>query len=108
MTRRSASGHDVHGTALTFGDLGWIGQTPLPFDVPEWLGSCFEVYGYYETIGAQLLAAAFVIGSYYLAEYMKVTRPLKRSEQPAVRAAVVPVEEPAPTARGRGGFEPAL
>ena len=81
----------IGGTALTFSELGWIPQTPLPFDIPGWLGSWFEVYAYYETIGAQLLAAAFVIGSYYLAEHMKVTRPKRRGERPATRS----IEPPA-------------
>jgi high-affinity iron transporter len=80
----------IGGTALTFSELGWIPQHPLPFALPQWLGAWFEVYAYYETIAAQLLAAGFVIGSYYLAEYLKVTRPLKHGEQPAVRAADAP------------------
>ncbi len=74
------------GTALTFQELGWLPSHPLPFGVPGWLGSWFEVYGTYETIGAQILAAAFVVGSYFLAEHMKVKRPIKRGEQPAQRA----------------------
>jgi high-affinity iron transporter len=80
----------IGGTALTFSELGWIPQHELPFAIPGWLGSWFEVYAYYETIGAQLLAAAFVIGSYYLAEHMKVRRPARRGEQPAVRASQAP------------------
>jgi high-affinity iron transporter len=80
----------IGGTALTFSELGWIPQHPLPFSLPGWLGSWFEVYAYYETIAAQLLAASFVIGSYYLAEYLKVTRPLKRGAQPAVRSTTPP------------------
>jgi high-affinity iron transporter len=80
----------IGGTALTFAELGWIPQHELPFALPEWLGSWFEVYPYYETIAAQLLAAGFVIGSYYLARYLKVTRPLKHGEQPAVRATSAP------------------
>ena len=81
------------GTALTFQELGWIPTHPTPFTVPGWMGAGFEIYGTWETIGAQVLAAIFVIGSYYLAEHIKVTRPLKRGEQPAVRAGEVP-EEP--------------
>ena len=92
----------IGGTALTFSELGWISQTPLPFDVPGWLGSWFEVYGYYETIGAQLLAAAFVIGSYYLAEHLKVRRPLKRAAAPAVRADAPPPVLPELPARRQG------
>ena len=68
----------------------------LPFSSPQWLGSWFEIYPYYETIAAQLLAAAFVIGSYYLAEYLKVTRPLRRGSgrpcaRPPARRAVAAV-----------------
>ena len=80
----------IGGTALTFSELGWIPQHELPFSLPAWLGSWFEIYPYYETIAAQLLAAAFVIGSYYLAEYLKVTRPLKHGAQPAVRSTTPP------------------
>jgi high-affinity iron transporter len=96
----------IGGTALTFSELGWIPQTPLPFTLPAWLGSWFEIYAYYETLAAQFLAGAFVIGSYYLAEHMKVTRPMRRGEQPAVRASEVPVE-PGGAPAGRS-FEPAL
>ena len=80
----------IGGTALTFSDLGWISQTPLPFDIPGWLGAWFEVYAYYETIGAQILAAAFVIGSYSLAEHMKVTLPARRGQTPATRSTAPP------------------
>jgi high-affinity iron transporter len=80
----------IGGTALTFAELGWIPQHELPFTLPGWLGSWFEIYPYYETIAAQVLAAGFVIGSYYLAEYLKVTRPLKQGEEPAVRATAAP------------------
>jgi len=73
------------GTALTFTELGWLPSHPTPFTVPGWMGSWFEIYSVWETIVAQFLAASFVIGSYYLAEYMKVKRPLRRGEQPAVR-----------------------
>jgi high-affinity iron transporter len=73
----------VGGTALSFQDLGWLPSHPTPFTVPEWMGAWFEMYSTWETLGAQLLAAVFVVGSYYLAEYLKVRRPLARGEQPA-------------------------
>ena len=85
----------IGGTALTFCELGWLPQHATPFTVPGWMGAWFEVYGYWETLGAQVLAAVFVIGSYKLAEHMKVARPLKRGEQPAQRAVLAP-EAPAP------------
>jgi high-affinity iron transporter len=81
----------IGGTALSFQDLGWLPTHELPFSVPAWMGAWFEIYGTYETIGVQLLAAGFVVGSYLLAEHLKVRRPVKRGEQPAVRADAPPV-----------------
>ena len=84
----------IGGTALSFAELGWIPQHETPFNVPEWMGSWFEIYPYWETIGAQLLAGALVVGSYVLAEHVKVRRRLRRGEQPAVRADAPPSLEP--------------
>ncbi len=85
------------GTALSFQQLGWIPEHPTPFTVPGWMGSWFEVYGTWETIGAQLLAAAFVVGSYLLAEHLKVRRPRRQGAPVAIRAAAPPRETAAPT-----------
>jgi high-affinity iron transporter len=82
----------IGGTAATFQDLGWLPQHPLPFAVPEWLGAWFEIYPTYETIGIQILAALFVVGSYVLAKHMLVRRPAKRGERPAQRAETPPQE----------------
>jgi high-affinity iron transporter len=78
------------GTALSFQDLGWIPTHATPFTLPAWMGAWFEMYSTWETLGAQALAAGFVIGSYYLAEHMKVQRPRERGAQPAVRAEAPP------------------
>jgi high-affinity iron transporter len=86
------------GTAATFQDLGWLPEHPLPFTLPGWLGAWFELYPTYETIAAQVLAAAFVVGSYLLAEHVKVRRPQRRGEQPGVRADAPPVETAAQAA----------
>jgi high-affinity iron transporter len=79
------------GTALTFQDLGWLPSTPLPFTFPSWLGAWFELYPTYETLACQLVAALFVVGSYFLADYVKVRRPRARGEQVATRADAPPV-----------------
>jgi high-affinity iron transporter len=81
----------IGGTALTFQELGWLPRHDLPFSIPAWMGAWFEIYGTYETIGVQVVAAGFVVGSYYLAEHMKVRRPMRRGEQPAVRSDAPPV-----------------
>lgn len=80
----------IGGTALTFADLGWIPKHETPFALPEWLGSWFEIYPYWETLGAQVLAAGFVVGSYKLAEYLKVRRPQRRGRPVAIRADAPP------------------
>jgi high-affinity iron transporter len=87
----------IGGTALSFVDLGWLPRHSTPFTVPEWMGSWFEIYSYWETIGAQVLAAVLVVGSYYLAEELKVRRPQRRGEEPtAVKSdRPWPVELPA-------------
>src|SRR3954452_17481527 len=82
------------GTALTFQDLGWLPSTPLPFAVPVWLGSWFEIYGTYETIACQLVAAIFVVGSYVLAQQLKVRRPQRRGMAAARRPEASPAREP--------------
>jgi high-affinity iron transporter len=89
----------IGGTALTFQDLGWLPQHETPFTVPAWMGSWFEMYSYWETLGAQVLAAVLVVGSYYLAEYVKVRRPRARGEEPlAQRSEAPPGSAPAPVA----------
>jgi high-affinity iron transporter len=65
----------IGGTALSFQDLGWLPRHATPFTLPVWLGAWFEMYSTWETLGAQALAAAFVIGSYYAAER---SRPVAR------------------------------
>src|SRR3954454_24162193 len=86
----------IGGTALSFMELGWLPSHPTPFTVPEWMGSWFEMYSYWETLGAQLLAGALVVGSYYLAEYVKVRKPRREGREPvAVRATAPPQASPA-------------
>jgi high-affinity iron transporter len=80
----------IGGTALSFQQLGWLPSHATPFTVPEWMGSWFEMYSTWETLGIQVLAGLFVIGSYYAAERMKVKAPVARGEQPARRAEAPP------------------
>ena len=71
-------------------DLGWLPRHATPFALPGWLGPWFEMYSSWVTLGAQVLAALLVIGSYRLAEHLKVRRPRARGETPAVRAEAPP------------------
>ena len=70
----------VGQTARTLQGVGWLTITPIDLELPAWLG----IFGALETIAAQVLAAAFVIGSFVLAERMR--RPRGRS-RPAVGTA---------------------
>jgi high-affinity iron transporter len=77
----------VGGTTMTFADLGWVPAHELPFSVPGWLGAWFEIYPYWETIGAQVVAAIFVVGSYYVAERMMKRRGARVATAPPEVAA---------------------
>jgi high-affinity iron transporter len=82
----------IGGTALSFVELGWLPRHDTPFKVPQWLGAWFEIYAVWETLAAQFLAGAFVVGSYYAAEYAKVKRPQRRGQAAtATRATAAPV-----------------
>ena len=54
----------VGQTARTMQGTGWLSITPVDLDLPYWAGLWFGVYPTWETIGAQIAAFAFVIGSY--------------------------------------------
>jgi high-affinity iron transporter len=54
----------IGGTALSFVELGWLPAHGTPFTVPQWMGSWFEMYSYWESLGAPLLAGQLVVGSY--------------------------------------------
>src|SRR3954469_4770239 len=86
----------IGGTALSFQDLGWLPNHPTPFTVPTWMGAWFEMYSSWETLGAQVLAGLFVVGSYYLAEYVKVRKPRREGREPVAVRATAPPSPPPP------------
>jgi high-affinity iron transporter len=69
---------------------GWIGTTPLHVSVPGWMSLWFSIFPNVETIVAQALAALFVVGSYFLAEWLRVRRPRRRGEPVAQRPVAPP------------------
>jgi high-affinity iron transporter len=73
----------VGQTARTMQGVGWLPISPIGAEPPYWLGVWFGVYPTWETIGAQLVAAVFVIGSYFVAQELKVKRPGRRARQRA-------------------------
>jgi high-affinity iron transporter len=69
---------------------GWIGTTPIHVAIPGWMGLWFSIFPNLQTIGAQVVAAALVIGSYFLAEEMRVRRPRRRGATVAIRPSAAP------------------
>jgi high-affinity iron transporter len=69
----------VGQTARTMQGVGWLPITPIGGEPPYWLGVWFGVYPSWETLGAQLAAGAFVIGSFFVAKELKVRRPGRRA-----------------------------
>jgi high-affinity iron transporter len=45
----------------------WIATTNINIHVPDWMGTWFSIFPNVQTIAAQALAAAIVIGSYFMA-----------------------------------------
>jgi high-affinity iron transporter len=69
----------VGQTTRTMQGTGWLPITPAPLTLPYWSGLWFGVYPTWETIGAQLASLVFVVGSYFLAQEVKVRRPRRRA-----------------------------
>jgi high-affinity iron transporter len=66
---------------------GWIGTTEIPgLYIPGWMGTWFSLFNNWEAFIGQFIALALVIGSYVLAQYVRVWRPRRRGEQVARRA----------------------
>jgi high-affinity iron transporter len=54
---------------------GWLPTTAVPIAIPGWTGLWLAVFPTVESLAAQALAAALVIGSYFVAEEIRVKRP---------------------------------
>lgn len=69
---------------------GWLPTTQLGFSFPGWVGTWFALFPTVQTLVAQALAAAAVIGSYVVAEEVRVRRPRRRGRRGAQRPAQPP------------------
>jgi high-affinity iron transporter len=76
---------------------GWLPTTPVGIAIPGWMGTWFALFPTVETLVGQALAIVFVVGSYLLAEHLKVRRPQRRGETPA-RPASIPPQTASPPA----------
>ncbi|MBB4661249.1 FTR1 family protein [Conexibacter arvalis] len=80
----------VGQTARTMQGTGWLPITPIDADPPYWLSLWFGVYPTWETVGAQVAAMAFVIGSYFLAQEVRVKRPQRIARRRRATASAEP------------------
>ncbi len=64
----------VGNTVRTLQGVGWMPITPLDIELPLWAGTWLGVFPTVETLGAQVAALAFVVGSYFLAELISKRR----------------------------------
>lgn len=75
----------VGKTVHVFQVVGWLPISPIAgLTAPYWLGMWFGVYATWQGLALQIAAAAFVIGSYYLAEW--VTHRRSKSNRAVRRA----------------------
>jgi high-affinity iron transporter len=88
---------------------GWIGTSEIHWlHIPGWMGTWFSLFNNWETFAGQFIALALVLGSYVLAQYIRVWRPRKRglaAARPAGEIPNVPADSPAagPAAAGPAG-----
>jgi high-affinity iron transporter len=73
----------------------WIGTTPVGgLYIPGWMGTWFSLFNNWETFIGQAIALLLVLGSYVVAQYIRVWRPRRRGQQAALRGEQAP-ERPA-------------
>jgi len=76
----------VGKTVHVFQVVGWLPISPIAgLTAPYWLGMWFGIYATWQGLALQSAAAVFVIGSYYLAEWVthrrsRSTRAVRRAE----------------------------
>jgi high-affinity iron transporter len=63
---------------------GWIGTTEIGWLawLPDWAGLWFSLFPNVETITAQIIAAALVLGAYALSRYQAISLPKKQGLAP--------------------------
>lgn len=81
----------VGNTVRVMQVVAWLPVTPIDgVNFLYWWGQWFGVYATWEGILAQVGAAVFVIGSYYLAEYQSMHRRRAQSHRHTLVSAPAP------------------
>jgi high-affinity iron transporter len=81
---------------------GWISTTNISgLHLPGWAGTWFSLFNNWETFIGQFVALVIVLGSYVIAQYLRVWRPRRRGLAAAQRAQAPPTQ-PADVATAPG------
>jgi high-affinity iron transporter len=59
---------------------GWIGATSIGINMPDWMNTWLAIFPTVQSLLSQLLAVAFVVGSYYLARRVCVSQATVNAE----------------------------
>jgi high-affinity iron transporter len=92
----------VGKTVRAMQGVGWLPITPLDVDLPFWAGLWFGIFPTLEVVIAQILAALFVIGSYFAAERMRKGGRASVSAPPATLTPASNGSAATPSANGNG------
>ena len=84
----------VGESAQEMQQAGWLPVTSLGFSWPGWVQTWFALFPTVETVVAQVVAGAAVIGSYLVAEQVRVRRPRRRGLKVAERPEGPPSDSP--------------
>lgn len=69
----------VGNTVRSLQGVGWMPVTPIDVEFPLWVGTWLGMFPSWQSLGAQFLAVGIVVGSYFLAEELRVKRPRRRA-----------------------------
>ncbi|MFN8112593.1 MAG: FTR1 family protein [Solirubrobacterales bacterium] len=101
----------VGNTVRTLQGVGWLPITPLDVDLPLWMGTWLGIFPTVESLVAQVAAFAFVVGSYFAAEWVRKRNVRKAAaewmrRQDEEQAAAGERPEPVAATSASGGAPP--
>ncbi len=69
----------VGNTVRSLQGIGWMPVTPLDWEPPLWVGTWLGIFPSWQSLGLQVFSVTLVVGSYFLAEELRVKGPERRA-----------------------------